>query len=236
MKRVILFSLLVLIGMVSFSKNSNESNLDIVKMLKSEKFNLEFYELSFCIEEVLNIIETDSSFCNIWDARIAEGFSKRLEDEIIYIHFKELEFLKYKLNSDENLKLKYPYAYEYVIKSIDINIDLKKGMHNFPEIFNTYIKYPEQIDDICIIMLICDFDCMVFKTIQNDKISNWKFNNWLEYGFEEFRYFPSTQNQASNILTNRITKYIIENPKCINKPLVIKSIEMIQATMNKYPR
>ena len=60
MKSAIVVILLVLSVSIGFSKPEDEINLDIVGMLKFQKFNLEFYELSFCIEEILYIVENDS--------------------------------------------------------------------------------------------------------------------------------------------------------------------------------
>lgn len=234
MRSVVVLVLLISIVSVGFSKPDDELNLEVVEMLKFQKFNLEFYELSFCIDEILNIVENDSSYCEVWDARISSGFVRTLEDEIIYVHLKELDFFETNLLSDKTYKTKYPFAFKYILNSLEINIDVKKGVSNFHKILNVYVKYPEQIDDICLISLICNFDCMVFNDIQNDDISNWKFNNWLKYGFDEFRYFPSTQDSANIILTNRISNHIVKSSKCKTEPLVIKSIKMIQAVMNKY--
>lgn len=234
MRSVVMLVLLISIVSIGFSKPDDELNLEVVEMLKLQKFNLEYYELSFCIEEILYVVENDSSYSEIWDARISSGFVKTLEDEIIYVHLKELSFFEANLLADKTFKTKYPSAFNYILNSLDINMDVKKGVSNFSEIFNVYVKYPEQVDDICLISLICNFDCTIFSDIRNDDISNWKYNNWLKYGFDEFRYFPSIQDSAHNVLTNRVSNFIIKNSSCKTDTLVIKSIKMIQTIMCKY--
>lgn len=204
----------------------------IVDYLKKNKFNLEFYELSFCQNEILFILEQDTGYYSIWEKRIQTEIKDSLDANAFYIHSKGLNFFKEILVTSE-LHNVYPFAFKFILESLNFNITLKK-VNDFSEVFKSYIKYPEQVDDICLILLVCDFNCDFFKEIQSDKIANWKFNNWLEYGFEEFRIYPEKTIKGKREITERLISYILTNYKCMNQPLKQQSIEMIKRVSAKY--
>lgn len=214
------------------AQSENQVNVKIVDILKKDKFNMEVFELSFCIEELLYIVENDSSFFRMWADKIDNSFANTIKDEVLYIHSIEYNLFKMRLNEESDLKNKYPIAFKR-IKNYEQNIT-PKYYENFSNPFKVYIEYPEQLDDICLIMLLSNIDCVFFEDIQNDKVAFWKFNNWIEYGFEEFRYYPGTLNKGKGIINNRIIEHVLESDKCQYNSLVKNSIIMIKKIKEKY--
>ena len=151
---------------------------------------------------------------------------------MLYIHSLEYSLFEKRMGDNQTLKNDYPIAYKKVqnykppVKSREYS--------SFSEPFKVYIDYPEQIDNICLIMLVCRINCDFFDDIQNEKMALWKFNNWIEYGFEEFRYYPGTLNKGKGIINNRIIDYIMEMKYCQQHPLAQKSITMIKTIRDKY--
>lgn len=203
-------------------------NKEVVELLKKDKFNYEIYELAFCINEVSHIIEQDTNYLRVLDQKIRIAADNNIKPELLYIHLLEIDFFK-KMLDENNVKDKYPKAYsdfQKILPSKKSNITT-----SFTKIFNSYIEYPEQVDDICLIMLTCNLNCKAFEDIQKDKTSVWKYNNWLDYGFEEFRFFPGKTSKAKNIMNNRIIDYILKSEKCKDNNLVIKSKAMLTSKL-----
>ena len=222
----ILFLFCYIFQMASFAQ---EYDFDVINILKRDNFNRSFYELSFCINEIHFILENDSNYFDVWKKRVQQ--IQTHENELSYM--KIIEYLFFNEMQKNNPDNKYfPRATKFVQESqIKLNVDKPS---NFARVFIDYIEYPEQVDDACLIMLICNPDCDYFTEIQNNEVSLWLFNNWLQYGFEEFRYFPALSNRGKMVITNRIIDYIFDKKDCIDKELVQKSKEMIKSVTEIY--
>ena len=203
---------------------AQEHNLDVVNRLKKDNFYLEFYELAFCINEIHFILENDTSYFNVWKNRI-ENFSKH---ELSYLKKIGCQFFSDMQNNNPDNQY-YSRAVKFV-QDNQLKIGIEKPV-NFAQDFRRFIEYPEQVDDACLIMLICNIDCYYFIEIQNDEIALWRFNQWLEYGFEEFRYNYSLLDKSRRMITNRIIDYIVNKNDCEDKDLVRKSKKMIKSVM-----
>jgi hypothetical protein len=232
MKKIVF--ILAIISLVMRCNAQSELNVNnaVIETLKKDRFNFEIFELAFCLNEIFSIIENDSTYYNIWASRINQAFNNKQKEELLYVHSIEYKFLKYMMSENISLKGVYPNLY---IKLQQIKPVLTaKEFPNFSKVFNDYIEYPEQVDNICLILLICEINCQVFDDITNDKIALWKYNNWINYGFEEFRYYPGTLNNGKKAINNRIINYIMNNKHCQGSPLVNKSFIMIKSTVEKY--
>lgn len=232
MKKALLFIALISLIMSCNAQTERTVNKEVLDILMKDKFNLEIFELSFCINEILNIIENDSSYYKILNDRISKAFDNNKKEEILYIHTVEFEFFQQMIKSNASLKNKYPDGY-WKIQQIKPTL-LSKTYSNYSEVFKAYVEYPEQVDNICLIMLTCKIDCKFFDDVQNDKIAQWKYNNWLDYGYEEFRHYPGTLNAGKGNINNRIIDYILKTKNCQDNPLANKSIEMIKSITEKH--
>lgn len=231
--KTILVSFLVLSQIISCNAQQDRMiNEELVDVLKKDKFNLEIYELSFCLDEILYLIENDSNYFKTWKERVNKSFDPKLKKEVLYIHSLEYDFFKLMILENSALINFYPNAYKKIqeIKPTPIAITNSK----FSEVFKAYIEFPEQVDDICMVMLVCKLNCATFNDVQNDKIALWKFTNWIDYGFEEFRYYPGTLNEWKGIINKRIINYILKSNNCVDHPLVSRSIALFNSMIEKY--
>jgi len=231
MKKLYLFIIVFLTITNCDAQSDSKVNEYIVKSLKENKFNFEIFELAFCLDEIFFLIENDSTSFDILIERINNAFNVPQKEEIKYIHSLEFDFFREQLIRKIDLKIKYPETYSRLEQT---NPEIANNYsNNFAEIFKSYIEYPEQVDDICLIMLICNIDCKYYDNIQNDKIASWKYNNWIEYGFEEFRYYPGTLLEEKRVLNNRMFDYIVKTSNCRDILLVDRSISMIEKVKQK---
>jgi hypothetical protein len=230
--------LILLIGLfIDSSINSAQINkLDIdqqvVSYLKKNSLRVELFELSFCVKELVYILDQDTSYYKKWDELINILFDKRHKSEELFVRIKEITFLRNRMLNDSSLVSLYPKAYQYLLSKIPTqNININK---KFNEIFKICIDVPEKVDYMCLVSLICDFNESIFIDINNDKIALWKYNNWLEYGFAEFRYYPGILNKSKGIINQRIINYISEKYKESKNPLIIKTLGMFNEVKNQY--
>jgi hypothetical protein len=209
---------------VCYSQNYEQC---VAERLKKDNFNLSFYELSFCINEIYHILENDTAYCRVWENRINRLQTSNLN------YLKKIEYGYFdKMHKENPYKTNYPKAVSFIDFSL-VKINIEK-ITDFAEIFSDYIEYPEQVDDACLIMLVCDMDCNFFTKIQNDEIAFWEYSNWLEYGFEEFRYYPGLSTRANQIINDRIINYILNKKDCLDQELVQKSISMIKSVVEEH--
>lgn len=224
MTKYLLFLMILTLSTIGCSQNSTADN-SIIEYLKKNNFNLEIYELAFCVEEILYILDEDTSYIRKLEEKIGSSFTKRNNSSQKYFHFKELQLLKNKFR----------------LKDADLGdiIFLESTQYNNPyesyaELVNNYTEYPEQIDDIFLIFLVCNFEEKAWNDIMNNKIAYWKFNNWIDYGFIEFRYYMGTKNAAKGILNERIIEYIQKNET--NHKLVKRSLDMFNTVQEKFKK
>ncbi|GCC53323.1 hypothetical protein SanaruYs_35660 [Chryseotalea sanaruensis] len=204
----------------------------LMEYIKKEKFNLELYELSFCTEEVLKIIESDSTYQNDFIKRINRAFDKRLSESQRYFHTFEYVFFLNQISTIKNYKIIYPKSLLIIENLQPLKRDYTFKNYSFP--FQNYIEYPEQVDDACIISLITDLPSTVWSDIERDKLALYRFNAWLEFGFEEFRYYPGTKSKVKSTLNKRIVDYISSKHKNSSMPLIVKALKSINHTVEKY--
>jgi hypothetical protein len=201
--------------------------------VKKEKFALEIYELSFCLEEIADILEHDTSYNILFEKRLKLAFDKRLNKSQLFIHNKEMGLLRKSLANLKSGETIYPKAYKIMNKLFEGHNS--SDFNNYSEPFKAYIEYPEQVDDICLVTLITDSpNNQAWEDIQSDKIALIRFNNWIEYGFEEFRYYPGLSSKPKSILNTRIVNFIFNKRKDDKNPLVMKSLKMIHSVVTKY--
>lgn len=227
-----LIVLITFFNLTSFSQNQKIEQ-SIVDLIKENNFNLEIYELSVCINELFYIIETDSSKFLDFEIKMEKSFDKSLSLATKNIHSIEFKNFKKQIINNDSLQIKFPHAYmkisNYQIKYIPNKLDYLNS-------FKNYIDYPEQVDDICIITLLYNSNSSTLDSILNDKIAFWRFSNWIDYGFEEFRYYPNLSNKGKEIITNRLILYIKKINKNNNHYLVQKSLESINSSIAKYKK
>lgn len=204
----------------------------VVDILKKTDFNMELFELAFCINEIHYLVESDSVYYELLKKRFSRFSSIIEEDALKYMHILEYRLFKQQLdivllNKGCSVSLKdFQKIGEASSESIDTT--------DFSIHFKSYIEYPEQVDNACLITLLSDVSCDYFSQIQDDKIALWQFNNWLDYGFEEFRYYPGVLKDGLGVINNRIIDYILELEHCPNQKLVHKSKAMFESIRSRY--
>lgn len=206
----------------------------IVEHLKKEKFNLELYELAFCSRELLQILEEDSMARNEFMKRIERAFDERLSQSQLYFHQLEYDLLSGQISEDKDVKLSYPKALSLIQKLAPekLSYDYK----GFATHFQNYIEYPEQTDDACIIALVTNLPKTIWKEIESDKLALYRFNTWLEFGFEEFRYYPGLKSTIKSTINDRIISFIKEKYSVAHHPLIAKSLDMINSMEERYQK
>jgi hypothetical protein len=206
--------------------SAQKYDVSVIDELKRCDFNREFYELAFAIPEIYYMLETDTSCQEKWGNRIR--LFQRFKDKMGVLQKMEYTFFIQKQREflNDNSK-KIPLVY-------DTDMTKTEVVENFGKIFLDYIEYPDQVDAACLIILLCSKDCRLFTEIQNEKYALWNYNNWLEYGFEEFRYYPGMSKKGNQIINNRMIDYLLNNKHCFEQELVHKSIVMIKSVINKY--
>jgi hypothetical protein len=225
---------LLILFFVGTSTSSSGSNYDtlVADYLKKEKFNLELYEISFCVKELLAVIENDSVYRNAFEKRILRAFDKRLNEAQIYFHMLEYDFLRKQILSVENVKELYPKS-TYLVDKMRPSVRTFT-FNSFAVAFQNYIEYPEQTDDACIISLVSELPKQIWSEIEADKLANYRFNTWLEFGFEEFRYYPGTKSVAKSTINNRIVSFVNARHNGSSTPLVVKSLKMMRSVVERY--
>lgn len=234
MKYKIKFTLVVLLitfcnQIINGQNNTREPQ--IIDLLKENNFNLEMYELTVCINELFYIIENDTNQFYAFQNRINHAFDKSFSNETKFIHFIEFENFKHEILINDTLKKLYPDSFS---KILNLKIDFYPRNIEYLNAFKNYIEYPEQVDDICIITLLYKSDNATLDSIMNDKIAFWRFLSWLEYGFEEFRYYPSINVKSKSIITDRLIFKIKSKNQDSDHEIVRKTFEMINSMLIKY--
>jgi len=228
---VIISSLLLIYGCHSNAQqNEVDPNYEIVEMLTKNKLNLELFELAFVLPELAYIIENDST--GLFDQRIQNAFNPNLSAVSQYVHSIELGFLLSQFAADISLKSAFPVAVKMALqKEVFIR---EKSDDDFSVIYKEYIQYPEQVDDISLITLLTSKDCRLYENIAGDKMAMYNFNNWLEYGFDEFRYYPDSKDSINLEINNKLVDWIMTNAKCPDNPLVRRSKKMLKEVVGSY--
>jgi hypothetical protein len=203
----------------------------LASYVAKENFNLQIYELAFCVEEVVAIIENDSLARKTFEERINRAFDSRYNNAQIYIHKLELNFFSQQSKKIISLN-SYPNSSLLFDKMVENNKsnNYEKFASQFPE----YIESPEQVDDACLIALISDLPNTAWRGIESDKLAMYSFNNWINFGFEEFRFYPGTKSKPKEILNKRIVDYVLQKHAKSSEPLVIRAVRMIDTVKAKY--
>jgi hypothetical protein len=220
-------TLLIILSLANSCVAQPAVNDEIVSYLKKKKFQLELFELAMCKEEMLAILEKDTLFREIWKERAALIFDKRLSEAYLFFHTHEARLFSSLLDSSTDLKKKYPLAFELVKTSIKTKNTLKVPT-DYSNLFLDYVEYPEDVDPACLVALMC-FEDKAFSDINSNKVSLSRFNEWLNYGFEEFRHYSGSKSKAKNEINNRLVDFIIEKHKSSRDSLLIdKSIKLLK--------
>jgi hypothetical protein len=233
MKKIIILSLLfVVFGCQTKAQRTQPPTIDkqVVEMLKANKLNLQLFELAFVLPELTYLIEKDTT--GLFDKRISNAFASNLSIDVKYIHSLSLDFLVSKIKEDDSLIKAFPDATEKIIRKESYII--RKPEKSFSEIYKSYIKYPEQVDDATLIILLTANDCQIYESIASDEVALYNFNNWIEYGFDEFRYYPDSENPISKRINDKLANWVIEKANCSDNVLVIKAKAMLKETMDSY--
>ena len=236
MKQIAILSLkLIILFGCSCQTYAQQYRLDIddeiVKMMQKTKLNLPLFELAFVLPEFSYTIENDTT--GLFDRRIKNSFSAKLSPEVRYIHSLELRFLLSRFKEDSLIKKEeFPKAMEKLL-SIDSLVQVRPNK-DFSKIYREYIQYPEQVDNVTIITLLAAENCSYYESISSDKLAMYNFNNWLQHGFNEFRYYPDSKDPIKKRINDRIVSWIIQNKKCTDNPLIIRAKEMMKETVNSY--
>ena len=235
-KRIILFLICLVIISIDIKSNeklllNKEPNKQLVVMLKNNNFNLEIYELTFCLNEILYILENDSTYENVFSKRINEAFENRLNESTHFFNAMEYNYFKKVLMQQNVYANIFPKGYRFLC---NLNPPVKKSNISYLEAFKNYIKYPEQVDDVCLMTLIYKNKPEIYDSINEDNIAKWRINSWIEYGFEEFRYYPGILNKTKKILNDRIIDFITLEQQSNPHLLVKKILEMISLNEKKY--
>ena len=204
----------------------------IAELLVEEKLNFQFFELAMVLPELANVIESDTS--DLLSKRVQHSFDSSLSIETRYVNSLDFCFLFSKFKSDSSISDTFPKAFELISSLREKVVIETQPIQNFASIYKEYIEYPEQMDDITIITLLTANDCKFFEEIQADQIAMYNFNNWLEYGFDEFRYYPDFENPVRLEINNRLTAYLSKNVKCTDNVLVQESLKMIDRVVASY--
>lgn len=223
-KIIICISFLIHVTSVKAQK-SNYSNVE--SYLKKNKFQLELYELSFCGREILKLLENDSLSRTFFEERINRVNNKHFDKYEKFIQNKELKILFDSLLNVKNNK-KYVKSTRF-IRSIkdDFNFSKEQIFLDYSEPFIGYVKYPDQIDDICLFTLINGDDGEVFRKLLRNENVSYIFNNWLKYGFIEFRGF-SKEDTPKNEITDRIINSLNSKYKSSKQITIIKTLKMFK--------
>lgn len=195
---------------------------DIIDLLKHEKFQLELFELSMCTEEILTILQEDTTYHRHWKKRMGRVNDKRLSDYDRYFHSVELSFF---LKQCQGLKSQYKSGYSLIEKSTPTF--QTKDYADLAIPFYNYIHYPEDIDPACLVVLVC-FSEKALNHIAKDKKSFSRFNDWFEYGYDEFRDGMARNNIGKKKINNRLIDFIENKYSKSSQPLAVSSIAMLK--------
>ncbi|MEQ8880634.1 MAG: hypothetical protein RLQ12_13420 [Cyclobacteriaceae bacterium] len=232
MKKKLLFKSLILF--LTFHTNCqvpmDSMDNGIIKMLEKNDLNIQLFELAFALPELAYIIENDTT--DLFEKRIQNAFRENLPHDTKYIHSLSLKFLISRFRLNQEIALSFPLAFQKVIMKDSILIN--QPNKEFHEIYKSYIKYPEQVDAITIITLLEVENCEIYNSIENDELALYYFNSWLEYGFDEFRYYPDSENPSKKLINDRIVNWVTEHSNCPENNLVHKAKIMMRETIESY--
>lgn len=229
----IMFLILLLEGISTPCYSSTYDSV-VAAYIKKEQFNLELYEISFCAKELLEIIEKDSISRNAFEKRISRAFDKKLNEAQVYFHTLEYHFLQKQVLALENVRHLYPQSLSLIEKMAPS--EKKFDFEKFSIPFENYIEYPEQTDDACLILLVSGVPDEVWSDIQSNELAMYRFNSWLEFGFEEFRYYPGTKSVPKSRINSRIVHFINERYDQNTNPFIVKSLKAINSVVERYRR
>lgn len=211
----------LILQLTSYSCLANPDR-DIIDLLKREKFQFELFELSMCSEEILNILQEDTTYHRHWKKRMERVNDKRLSEYDRYIHSVELIFF---IEQCQSLKSQFKSGYSFIEKSTPAF--QAKDYTDLSIPFYHYIHYPEDIDPASLIVLVC-FPEKALSDITKNKKSYSRFNDWIEYGYDEFRDGMAENNIGKKKINNRLIDFIVNKHSDSTQPLAVNSIAMLK--------
>ena len=229
MKSIISLSLIFLLSIISCMAQKNNTK-GVKYYLKDNKFQFSLCELSFCTEEIMPMLETDTISRNYFKINLQQSFDSRLDKYNFYFNYKQAQILFDSLMILKYQKL-YPKAYQFVIGLKKNMPSLKTTFKEYVEPFLKRIEYPEDVDDACISYLIFYKEEKPFDDILKNKDATYCFNQWLKYGFKEFRGY-SLENTPQNKISNRIIQRIRENHANPKNELLKRTLKMFDELQN----
>jgi hypothetical protein len=208
--------------LLTLSACSARPDGDIIDLLKREKFQFEIFELSMCAEEILSILQSDTAYHKMWEKRIQRANDSRLSEYDRYMHSAEYSFFLQQCHAFDS---QYKRAVTFV-KQSSSSFQMKTYADlSLP--FNNYVHYPEDIDPASLIVLIC-LPEKALDDISKNKTSRVRFNNWIEYGYKEFRYGFTKNNVAKKKINDRMIDFIITKHSKSTHHLALASITMLK--------
>jgi hypothetical protein len=219
---------LILAASILFTNGAAQTDSKITNFLKSESGGIEIFELAFCADELKAILDNDTSFTSTIKKRLGRRFDPRLSESIRTVHQLELVFLK-NVSPALNASPQFKNAISHFDHDKRIN-----AISEYTRLFKAYIEYPEMVDNAFIILLLISTNENLWVSIEQDKTLHFHFNNWIRYGFEEFRYFPGTKSQAQEVLNTRIVSFLRQKYINSKNPMIIRALEMFRTVEDKY--
>ncbi|WP_138765875.1 hypothetical protein [Pedobacter xixiisoli] len=161
---------------------------------------------------------------------LQQSFDSRLDKYNFYFNYNQAQILFDSLMILKYQKL-YPAAYQFIISLKKNMPSLKTSFKDYVELFLKRIEYPEDVDDACISYLILYKEEKPFDDILKNKSALYRFNQWLRYGFKEFRGY-SLENTPQNEISNRIIQRIRENHANPKNELLKRTLKMFDELQN----
>ncbi len=203
----LIINLLIIIALnATASMAQKKISEDIKYYLKKNKFQLCLYELSFCTKEIMPMLENDTLSRKYLKKSLSQSFDSRLDKVELFINYKQSQVLFDSLAILKYQKI-YPKAYTFVMnlkKTIPI---INENFGDYVQPFVKSIKYPDQVDPICNFYLVYYNEEKPFDEILKNNEALYYFNQWLKYGFIEFRGYSqktTPQNEISDRIMLRI--------------------------------
>ncbi|WKK76867.2 hypothetical protein QYS49_06300 [Marivirga salinae] len=197
---------------------------DVLKYIKNNLNSVEIFELSFAKQELLYYLENDTSGIKKFQKKLENRFDSRIANSIKYMNYRQFKDLKVRILKEEDFSKKFPHSYEY-FKNLEIPEFPKPKVENYAIFIKQNLTFPEDIDYLFLYTYLYENDKENWNEIYRNSVVKYNYDNWLEYGYSEFRDSPN--NLGKQIINKRIIKQIITENKNANNELVKKGLNML---------